>query len=97
MPEEKKGAATMQNYYSTVDDIVLTFSSIHETNYLEQIQLHYERPNGKGFDIAELILPTYNFTKIMGFNEDEAFELESYARDNAPLIWELAREVSHNA
>ena len=47
--------------------------------------------------IAELTLPTYNFTKIMGFNEDEVFELESYARNNAPLIWELAREVSHNA
>lgn len=83
----------MQNYYSTVDNIVLTFNNIHETNYLEQIQLHYERPNGKGFDIAELTLPTYNFTKIMGFSEDEAFELESYARDNAPLIWEIAREI----
>ena len=87
----------MKNYYSTVDNIILTFSDIYETNYLEQIQLHYERSNGTGFDIAEIILPTYHFTKIMGFTEDEIFELEEYSRNNAPLLWEIAREVSTHA
>lgn len=82
----------MQHYYSTVDDLVLTHSDVFEINYLEQITLHYERPRNGGFDIAEVILPTYTFTKVMGFSEDEVFELERYARNNAPLIWELARE-----
>ena len=27
-----------------------------------------------------------------GFSEDEILELKEYARDNEPLVWELARE-----
>lgn len=83
----------MKHYYSNVDGIVLTHSEIEEQNFLETITLHFERPreNG-GFDIAELVLPNYNFTKVMGFSEDDVFELEDYARNNAPLIWELAKE-----
>lgn len=90
----------MKYYYSTVDNIVLTHSGIEEKNLLETITLHFERPNENGdFDIAELILPNYNFTKIMGFTEDDVFELEDYARNNAPLIWELSKEyeVTNNA
>lgn len=83
----------MKYYYSTVDDVILTHSGIIENNYLETIILHFEKTNSKGsFDIAELVLPNYNFTKVMGFNEDELFELEDYAKNNAPLIWELAKE-----
>ena len=44
---------------------------LFEVNYLEQLKLHFERPNKTGFDIAEIILPTYHFTKVMGFTEDE--------------------------
>ena len=90
----------MKYYYSTVDNIILTHSGIEEKNLLETITLHFERPNKNGnFDIAELILPNYNFTKIMGFTEDDVFELEDYARNNAPLIWELSKEyeVANNA
>lgn len=89
----------MKYYYSTVDEVVLTHTGIEEKNFLETITLHFEKANGRGgFNIAELVLPTYNFTKIMGFTEDESFELEEYAKNNAPLIWELAKEyggVSH--
>ena len=79
-------------YFSTLDNVVLTFSDVFEINYLEQIRLYFERPNESGFDIAEVILPIYHFTKVIGFTEDEVFELEEYAKDNAELIWELARE-----
>lgn len=81
----------MRYYYSTVDGVVLTHTGIEEKNYLETIILHFEKANGRGsFNIAELVLPNYNFTKIIGFTEDEAFQLERYAKNNAPLIWELA-------
>ena len=33
----------------------------------------------------------------MGFTEDEIFDLEDYTRNNAPLLWEIAREVSAHA
>lgn len=83
----------MKHYYSTVDGVVLTHSNIEENNFLETITLHFERTRESGgFDIAEMILPNYTFTKIMGFTEDDTFEMEEYARNNAPLIWELAKE-----
>lgn len=82
----------MRYYYSTVDDVVLTFSNITQKNYLQTITLHFEKAVETGFKIAELILPTYHFTQIIGFTEDEVFELEDYAKNNAPLIWELAKE-----
>ncbi|MEF9960895.1 MAG: hypothetical protein RR776_13125 [Niameybacter sp.] len=83
----------MKHYYSTVDGVILTHSDIEEKNFLETITLHFERAREKGgFDIAEIILPNYNFTKVMGFTEDDTFELEEYAKNNAPLIWELAKE-----
>ena len=83
----------MRYYYSTVDDVVLTHTGIIEKNYLETITLHFERATLTGnFNIAEIVLPNYNFITIMGFTEDEIFELEEYARNNSPLIWELAKE-----
>lgn len=90
--KEKRMKKIGTYYFSTLDQVILTFSDVFEVNYLEQIRLHFERPKETGFDIAEIILPTYHFTKVMGFTEDEVFELEAYAKDNAELIWELARE-----
>lgn len=88
----------MKYYYSTVDDVVLTHTGIVEDNYLETITLHFEKANASGnFNIAEIVLPNYNFIKVMGFTEDEVFELEDYARNNAPLIWELAKEYGGEA
>ena len=49
----------MKNYYSTVDNIVATFSNIEEKN---------------------------------GFSQEELMEIEKYIRNNAALIWEIARE-----
>lgn len=82
----------MGNYYSTVDDIMLTFSSIEEKNGFEEITVRFERPNGHGFDFAEGKLPNNMFYKCSGFSEDELLELERYLKNNSFLIWEIARE-----
>ncbi len=82
----------MKNYYSTVDNIVLTFSDIEEKNGFDEITVHFERPNGNGFDFAEGKLPNNIFYKTYGFSEDELLELEKYLRNNNSLIWEIARE-----
>ena len=42
----------MKNYYSTVDNIVLTFSDIEEKNGFDEITVYFERPNNDGFDFA---------------------------------------------
>lgn len=89
----------MKHYYSTVEGVVLTHSDIEEKNFLKTITLYFERAieGERGFDIAELILPNYNFTKVMGITEDDVLELEEYARNNAPLTWELAKEYAGNS
>lgn len=83
----------MKNYYSTVDNIVLTFSDIEEKNGFDEITVYFERPNENGgFDFAEGKLPNNMFYKCFGFSEDELLELEKYLRNNNFLIWEIARE-----
>lgn len=85
----------MALYYSTVDNVVLTFSKINKNGIFEEIDVRFERPNEKGgFDFAEGKLPNNVFYKTYGFSEDELLDLENYLRNNAFLIWELAREAA---
>ena len=80
-------------YYSTVDGVVLTFSKIHKNGVFDEIDFRFERPNDKGgFDFAEGKLPNNMFCKTYSLSEDELFDLENYIKNNAFLIWELARE-----
>lgn len=82
----------MENYYSTMDGIICTFSSIQENHGFEEIAVRFERENDSGFDFAEGKLPNNMFYKSYGFSEDELMELEQYMKNNAFLIWEIARE-----
>ena len=82
----------MKNYYSTVDNISMTFSDIEEKCGFDEISVYFERPNENGFDFAEGKLPNNLFYKSYGFSQEELLFLERYLRNNAPLIWEMARE-----
>ena len=82
----------MKNYYSTVDNVVLTFSDIEEKNGFDEIIVYFERPNKNGFDFAEGRLPENQFYKSFGFSEDELIKLSKYIRNNASLIWKIAQD-----
>ncbi len=83
----------MKHYYSTVENVVLTFSDIMEDkDGFESIQFYFERANNKGFDFAQGTLPEINIDKSYGFSEDELMEMQEYLRNNSFLIWEIARE-----
>ena len=82
----------MKHYYSTIDDIVLTFSNIEIENGFDSITVLFERANKTGFDFAEGKLPNNMFNKSYGFSEDELMELGNYLLRNSFLIWEIARE-----
>ncbi len=79
-------------YYSTVQDIVMTHSKVLDEKGFEYIKVHFERPNEKGFDFIDMKLPGEFVISTFGFSEDEILDMKEYARDNEPLIWELARE-----
>ena len=73
--------------------IITSFSDIYASDSKgESIIVHMEHPTEKGFDIAEFLLPSFTCTKLSGFSEDEQLQLEKFVRNNAPLIWEIARE-----
>lgn len=87
----------MKNYYSTMDNIICTFSDMEEVQGFDEITVRFERQQESGFDFAEGKLPNNMFYKSYGFSEDELLELEQYMKNNAFLIWELAREVKNIA
>ena len=83
----------MKYFYSEIDEITLTFGDIHFNSYgMEYIRIYFERPNDSGFDFLESNLPALEIKKSSGFNDEEIKNLLEYARNNAFLIWEIARE-----
>ncbi|MBE8953741.1 MAG: hypothetical protein SR1Q7_11460 [Quinella sp. 1Q7] len=83
----------MKHFFSEIDEVTLTFSDIHINRYgMEYIRIYFERPNENGFDFLESTLPMLNVKASSGFTDAELSELLNYARINAFLIWEIARE-----
>ena len=83
----------MKHFFSEIDEMTLTFSDIHINRYgMEYIRIYFERPNENGFDFLESTLPMLNVKASSGFTDAELSELLNYARINAFLIWEIARE-----
>lgn len=83
----------MKYFFSEIDETTLTFSDI-KTNGdgMEFIKIYFEHPNENGFDFVESTLPALNVKDSFGFSEKETAQLLDYARTNAFLIWEIARE-----
>lgn len=88
----------MKHYYSTIDQVVLTFSDVEEDrDGFEVISFRFERPNASGFDFAEGKLPENQIYKSYGFSEDELLQMQEYLRNNSFLIWEIAKEEEKSA
>ncbi|MBQ7453601.1 MAG: hypothetical protein IJS69_00890 [Selenomonadaceae bacterium] len=83
----------MKYFFSEIDEITLTFSDI-KTNGdgMEYIRIYFEHPNANGFDFLESSLPALNIKNSFGFSKKETSRLLNYARTNAFLIWDIARE-----
>ncbi len=83
----------MKYFFSEIDEITLTFSDI-EINHdgMEYIRIYFERPDKNGFNFLESTLPTLKVKACKGFDMEERRKLLDYARTNAFLIWEIARE-----
>ena len=83
----------MKYFFSEIDEVTLTFSDIHTNrDGMEFIQIYFEHPNSDGFDFLESTLPTLQIKDSSGFNANESAKLLDYARTNAFLIREIARE-----
>ena len=58
------------------------------------IKIGIERPREGGFDFAYCHIPFRKWESTSGFSMSELDSLQKYLLNNAPLIWELAEEVS---
>ncbi len=83
----------MKYFFSEIDNVTLTFSDIYINRFgMEYIRIYFERPREGGFDFLESTLPLLNVKASVGFNVQEREQLLDYAKTNAFLIWEIARE-----
>ena len=88
----------MKHFYSEIHEVILTFSDIHETrDGMEYIRIYFERPNNDGFDFLESTLPSLEIKKTYGFSQEEITKLLDYARINAFIMWDIARESAESA
>ena len=79
-------------YYSTVNGIVMTHSALQEKGGFDVVDVHFERPNKKGFDFLDMTLPGEIVSRCFGFSEDEVLMLKKYAKNNSSLIWDFAQK-----
>jgi len=80
-------------FYSEIDHIVTTFNDIHKDDHgIEYLRVYHERPSVNCFDYLETRLPDLNVVSSQGFSDDEVKNLLQYTRNNAALLWEIARE-----
>ena len=75
------------NYIQLPDETQFAYS---ETRDDGTVRIAIERPRDWGFDAAECLMPAYRWSNIDGFTDEEIADFESFLRDNAPLIFELA-------
>lgn len=79
------------NYVEMNDGTQIAYSSFLEDGTVE---IGIERPTEDGFDSARCLLPSFAWSEVEGFDSTEIANFERYLRNNLPLIWRLAGEVS---
>ncbi len=82
----------MKHYYSKANNVVLTHSDIENTKLGRKVRVYFERSNNGDFDFAEGELPSAEFSKTCGFNQNELLQLKRYLKNNSFLIWEYAQK-----
>lgn len=87
----------MKNFFSEVDDVTLTFSDIQQRDGMDYIRIYFEKPIHDGFAYLESTLPALNIVATENFSNKELQDLLQYARTNAFLIWDIAREKEHKS
>lgn len=60
------------------------------------VDVYVERPCDMGFDSAVCRIPAYRWRDVKGFSDEDLRELDTFVRNNAPLILELAESPSED-
>lgn len=80
----------MYNYIKLADDTQIANSNILED---QTVQVSIERLVDGGFDSATCFLPQCRWQSVEGFSTSELEHFTEIVKNNAPLIYRLAREA----
>ena len=80
----------MYNYIKLADDTQIAHSNILDD---QTVQISIERPVDGGFDSATCFLPPCHWRSIEGFSAADLDYFTEIVKNNAPLIYRLAREA----
>lgn len=78
----------MWRYVTFPDETIIAYSDIRDD---ETVQIDIERPRDGGFDTARCLMPAYRWSNVDGFSGEELESFETFLRNNAPLIFDFAR------
>ena len=76
------------DYIQLPDETQVAYSDVREDGTLE---VRVERPSDMGFDSARCMLPSFTWSDVQGFSDEEMGNLDHLVRNNAPLIFEFAQ------
>lgn len=71
------------------DDIEVVHTELREDN---TVKVYFEQPIEGGFKSIECVIPTYDWGKNKGFEDEELIYLDGYVHSVADIILELAQE-----
>ena len=81
----------MYNYYSTVDNITVTFNNTREDG--EQIvYVRFDRPCEDGLDFAKYKIPQLELVMFNGFCNSELLGLEQYLKSHMTYILNIVEK-----
>lgn len=80
----------MYSYIKFDDETQIAYSDIRED---QTVRISVERPVDMGFDYATCLLPQCQWSEVEGFTSEELEFLANIVKNNAPLIYRLAREA----
>lgn len=79
------------SYITLADEARLSYAEIQDDH---TPTVAVERPRDWGFDSTDCLLPAHAWSSVGGFSEHDLVSLTQLIRNNAPLIFRLAAEVS---
>ena len=79
----------LYDYAELEDGTQFAHSDVNEDN---TVRVWVERPRDWGFDSASCLMPSYAWSHVDGFSEEELAGFTDFLKRNAPLIFRFARE-----
>lgn len=80
----------MHSYLTFDDETQIAYSEVRED---QTVRIAIERPVELGFNCATCLLPQCHWSDVDGFTQKELDFLTDIVKNNAPLIYRLAREA----